>query len=179
MEKLLLHITELASWVSSGRLTVNLSRLIDFSKNNNEYCFRQMLEEFGNVRPGDPEAYVIATLKTNWRSYLIESQNNSKALFQTIELAAVSDIQALTNDSAIRLGSQIERLAIKLTSPKFEILWTDYQKQRFDQHRWPCMQRASQKPCASPQLGWAGPTEQHVLHSDHHQMHEDSTSATH
>jgi hypothetical protein len=134
MEKLLLHITELASWVSSGRLTVNLSRLIDFSKNNNEYCFRQMLEEFGNVRPGDPEAYVIATLNTDWRNYLKESQNHSKALFQTIELEAVSDIQALTNDAAIRLGSQIERLAIKLTAPKFEVLWTDYQKQlRFDE----------------------------------------------
>ena len=49
MEKLLIHITELASWVSYGRLKINLSRLINFTSNSEEYCFRQMLEEFGNV----------------------------------------------------------------------------------------------------------------------------------
>jgi len=62
MEKLLLHITELVAWVSSGRLKINLSRIVAFDSTNLEYSFKQMLEEFGNVRAGDPEAYVIASL---------------------------------------------------------------------------------------------------------------------
>lgn len=136
MEKLLIHITELASWVSYGRLKINLSRLINFTSNSEEYCFRQMLEEFGNVRTGDPEAYVITTLDNNWREYIKEPHNPYRALFQTIDLRAVNDIQPLTRDSAIRLGSQIERLAVKLSSPDFENIWIDYQKKiKFEEAR--------------------------------------------
>jgi len=129
MEKLLLHITELVAWVSSGRLKINLSRIVAFDSTNLEYSFKQMLEEFGNVRAGDPEAYVIASLNRNWRQYIKEPNNISRALFQTLDLAVINDIQPLTRDAAIRLGSQIERLAIMPSSPEFEGLWEEYQKQ--------------------------------------------------
>ena len=127
MERILVHVSEFGSWVAFGKLKIDLRRIVLQDEEKNSIF--QLLEAFGTVHINEPEAYVLVTLKNNWRQYIAKSVKSLNGSIANLDLEAVSSFQALTQDAELRLNSQTERLSIKLAPPEFEDMWRDYQKQ--------------------------------------------------
>jgi hypothetical protein len=128
MEIILIHVSEFGSWVASSKLNVDLRRVI-FVKNNDFNSFSQLLDAYGNIRVSEPEAYIVAILKHEWRQSIQRASISSSGSKASLGLESVFSFQALTGDAQLRLNSQTERLSIKLSPPEFEVLWRDFQSQ--------------------------------------------------
>lgn len=126
METILIHVSEFGSWVSSNRLNIDLRRIIPV-KNDDINSFLRLLDGYGNIRTSEPEAYIVARLKNCWRKFILRPSNLFSGAKVALELSAVEEFQALTQDAQLRLNSQTERLSISLSTPEYEIFWREFQ----------------------------------------------------
>lgn len=128
MESILIHISELGTWVSTSNLNIDLGRIIDV-KTGDYKSFMRLLDAYGNIRTSEPEAYIVVRLKNNWRQCTQKASISFAGSKASLGLDSVSSFQALTDDAQVRLNSQTERLSINLSSPEFISLWREFQSQ--------------------------------------------------
>jgi hypothetical protein len=128
IESVLIHVSEFGSWVTCGKLNLDLRRIVAM-KEGDSFSFFQILDAYGNIRLSEPEAYIIASLKDGWRQSIQKPSISFIGSKASLGLDSVLSFHALTRDAQLRLNPQTERLSISLSPPDFETLWQDFQNQ--------------------------------------------------
>ena len=127
MDFILLHVSEFYSWAATSYLRIDVSRILTLNVDSDE-SVQTLFDSYGHILISEPESYVVANLRADWRSSLRRPARTRSGSLSVFPLEVVQEFHALTEDARLRLGSQAERLFIVLGVTKLERFWRNYQK---------------------------------------------------
>lgn len=116
---------EWLNWIAAGRIRCN-DRITRVNGITDKEGFALLMDRSPDVSIEDDQAYVIAKLKQNFRSYLLDVDSANSPDLVWLELGSVESFLPLSERGYRLIEADAQRARVRLGAPIFQEVWQSW-----------------------------------------------------